>query len=142
MTQADVMHAARFPDTIGRAAAPIDFHGGAADEKLSWLKTYDKGNAAYQIPYRILLPRRPENLLVAGRCVSAEHLAAGSLRMMPACAVTGQAAGTAAALAAKQGVAPRNLRVSHLQEVLAGQCVDLGMPAPMAAVPRTDATAR
>ncbi len=142
MTQADVMNAARFPDAIGRAAAPIDFHGGASDEKLSWLKTYDKGNAAYQIPYRILVPRRPDNLLVAGRCVSAEHLAAGSLRMMPACAVTGQAAGTAAALAATQGVAPRQCEVRRLQEALAADGVDLGMPLPMAAALRVDGRAR
>ncbi len=131
MTRADVMNAARFPDAIGRAAAPIDFHGGESDETLSWLKTHDKGNAAYQIPYRALLPQRPDNLLVAGRCVSAEHLAAGSVRMMPACAVTGQAAGTAAALAARQHVTPRRLSVSDLQEVLAAQAVDLGMPLPL-----------
>lgn len=142
MTQADVMQAARFPDAIGRAAAPIDFHGGGSDETLSWLKTYDKGNAAYQIPYRILVPKRPDNLLVAGRCVSAEHLAAGSLRMMPACTVTGQAAGTAAALAAKQQVAPRQLEVAGLQRILAGQGVDLGMPLPLAAVARANVPGR
>ncbi|MCL4370341.1 MAG: FAD-dependent oxidoreductase [Chloroflexi bacterium] len=142
MTQQDVMGAAHFRDAIGRAAAPIDFHGGASDEKLSWLKSYPTGIAAYQIPYRALLPKRVDNLLVAGRSVSAEHLAAGSLRMMPACTVTGQAAGTAAALATRQKVAPRQLEVSHLQETLAGQGVDLGMPLPVPPVARPGAIGR
>ena len=76
---------------------------------------------SYAIPYRSLLPRRPENLLVAGRCISATHEAISSARGQIVCMATGHAAGTAAALAAAAGVTPRQLDVPRLQETLRKQ---------------------
>jgi len=64
---------------------------------------------------------------VAGRCISAEEEAMGQLRLIPVCSATGEAAGTAAALALRSGVIPAKLDISHLQRVLAKQGVDLGL---------------
>ena len=60
---------------------------------------YKKGDS-HGIPYRCLTPRDLKNVLTAGRCISTDEEAFGSLRVMPPCLVTGEAAGTAAALAA------------------------------------------
>jgi ribulose 1,5-bisphosphate synthetase/thiazole synthase len=78
-----------------------------------------------RVPFRSLLPQGVENLLVAGRCISVKQDALVKLRLVPACMGAGQAAGTAAALALKDGVTPRELNVSVLQETLIRQGVDL-----------------
>jgi len=80
-----------------------------------------------RVPYRSLVPQRVENLLVAGRCISAQQDAMVPLRLIPVCLVTGQAAGTAAALAVKENVAPRQLDVALLQRTLASQGMELGL---------------
>jgi hypothetical protein len=80
-----------------------------------------------RLPYATLLPQGVDNLLVAGRCISAEEEAMGQLRLIPVCSATGQAAGTAAALALAAGIPPAKLDVSQLQATLAEQGVDLGM---------------
>jgi glycine/D-amino acid oxidase-like deaminating enzyme len=78
-----------------------------------------------RLPYGTLLPQGVENLLVAGRCISAEEEAMGQLRLIPVCSATGEAAGTAAALAMRAGVTPSKLDVSKLQDTLARQGVNL-----------------
>jgi hypothetical protein len=78
-----------------------------------------------RVPYRSLLPREVENLLVAGRCISVKQEALVKLRLVPACMGTGQAAGTAAALALRGGVTPRELNVASLQQTLIHQGVNL-----------------
>jgi hypothetical protein len=83
-----------------------------------------------RVPYRSLLPQRVDNLLIAGRCMSAEQNAMVQLRLIPVCFATGQAAGTAAALAAREGVAPRDLDVTMLQRDLEGQGMALGLEEP------------
>ena len=89
----------------------------------------------YGIPYRSLLPKGVEGLLAAGRCISATHEADGYTRVIPSCMLTGgQAAGTAAALAALSGTTPRNVDVRRLQARLLEQKVRLAIPAaPVAA---------
>jgi len=82
---------------------------------------------AIRLPYGSLLPQGVDNLLVAGRCISAEEEAMGQLRLIPVCAATGQAAGTAAALALRAGVAPAKLDILELQQALRAQGVDLGL---------------
>lgn len=79
----------------------------------------------YEIPYRSLLPQGVEGLLVAGRCMSSNHQADGWTRLEPVCVMTGQAAGTAAALATAKGVAPRSLPAIDLQAALAADGVRL-----------------
>lgn len=75
----------------------------------------------FEIPYRCLLPKKVENLPVAGRCVSATFEAQGSLRVMAACMAMGQAAGTAAAIAAKKGISPRKVDILKLRTTLIEQ---------------------
>ncbi len=81
----------------------------------------------YGIPYRCLLPQRVEGLLIAGRCLSADHVAFASTRNVPACALTGEAAGLAAALAAQGGHWPRTLDVGTLQRRLSERGIKLGI---------------
>ncbi len=118
LTADDVFAARQFDDAIARVSFPIDIHdvtgGGGYFQG-------PKDGAYYTIPYRCLVPRYVEQLLVAGRCISATHEAHGSLRVMPPCFATGQAAGTAAALALEMDVAPRHADVGLLRRTLADQ---------------------
>lgn len=70
------------------------------------------------IPYRALVPKEIDNLLVAGRCVSFERAIQDEMRLIPPCMVTGYAAGLAAAQAVSEGTTPRKLNLSRLQESL------------------------
>ena len=81
------------------------------------LYKYKKGES-YGIPYRILTPKGIDNLLVAGRCVSSDHLVHGSIRVMPACYIMGQAAGLAAHQAAETNVSVHDIDVKKLQKSL------------------------
>lgn len=100
VTEADVLAGAPAADAVGRAAFPIDIHDAAS----AGLSHTDAVGSGYDIPYRCLVVRGVENLLVAGRCVSSTHEANGSLRITATCFVTGEAAGVAAALAARSGM--------------------------------------
>ncbi|MBQ8080316.1 MAG: FAD-dependent oxidoreductase, partial [Clostridia bacterium] len=81
----------------------------------------------YGIPSRCLVPVGPDNLLVAGRCVSAESDAAGAIRVMPPSAVMGQAAGVAAALAAQGHIPTRDVAPALLRQHLLTQGAFLGV---------------
>ncbi len=80
---------------------------------------------SFDIPYRCLVPKKVEGLLVTGRCISATHDALGAVRNIPPCLITGQAAGTAAALAVEKNVKPRELSPSLLKETLKSQGVKI-----------------
>lgn len=126
MTLDDYMKRAVFPDEIGRYAYPIDIHPSSADkaayerhrEEFDRLYKYGKGES-YGIPYRILCAKGVRNLLVAGRCVSTDQKVQASIRVMPACYVTGQAAGFAAAMAAGGAGDVHAIDVARLQRKLA-----------------------
>ena len=77
------------------------------------------------IPYRSLVPRNVEGLLVAGRCFSSDLVANDIMNLIPPCVAMGEAAGTSAALCAKEGVAPRDVDYSILRKHLLGQGVPL-----------------
>ena len=85
-----------------------------------------KDAGCYSIPYRALLPKRIENLLVAGRLITSNWEAHMSTRNTVSCMAQGQAAGTAAALCARDGVPPRGLNVAEFQKTLLAQGVYLG----------------
>lgn len=117
LTGKDVLECRKFKDAVARNFCPIDVHGPVG--KLSgetWFVLPD--NAFYEIPYRCLVPQGVDQLLVAGRCISADHMAHGSTRSMPGCMATGQAAGTAAALAVTKKCPLRKLKVGLLQRRL------------------------
>ncbi len=116
-----------FADEIGRYCYPVDIHPSKPDAK-SYAKfeeefrkslRYNRGES-YGIPYRILTPQGLTNLLVTGRCVSADRPIQGSIRVMPGCYITGQAAGMAAAIAIDKGTDTRGFAVSELQTRLQG----------------------
>jgi hypothetical protein len=75
------------------------------------------------VPYGILLPGSVENLLVAGRCVSGDRISHAALRQMMCCTVTGQGAGTAAAVAVKTGTTCRQVDMGQVQSALQRQGV-------------------
>jgi hypothetical protein len=79
---------------------------------------WTKYEATYEIPYRCLLPETLSNLLVAGRCISVDHRVHHATKEIPACMATGEAAGTAAALAVRTGVAPASLDPGPLRRRL------------------------
>ena len=80
----------------------------------------------FTIPYRSLIPTGVDNLLVCGRCIGTDHETQDRVRMVPCCFTTGQAAGAAAALAAKGSLTSRGVEVSRLQAILKEQGVCLG----------------
>lgn len=127
LTAEDVLGGADFPDAVARGAYPLDIHDPAIGTRVMHRLVHGRAETmvvlerSYAIPYRCLLPRQPENLLVAGRCISATHDAQSSARGQCVCMATGHAAGTAAALAARAGVPPRRLPVSRLQATLREQ---------------------
>ena len=120
LTKKDVLSAKKFKDGIGKCSWNIDCHLPSL-KKETEADIFLKPGTHYDIPYRCLIPQKIENLLVAGRCISAAHEAQASLRIMPCCMAMGQAAGTAAALSLKKEAAPKNLEVSLLQKKLLEQ---------------------
>ncbi len=115
LTRDDVLGGRRFGDEIALCGAPIEDHHAGGD--TDWRYVGEGG--VYGIPYRSLLPRGIEGLLVAGRCFSATHDAHASARSMATCMAMGQAAGTAAAMAAADGGTPRLLDPDRVRERLA-----------------------
>ena len=118
LTGADSHGETRFEDSIAADASALDIHdpkGGDVDFQSM---------PPYEIPYRCLLPLGVEQLLVAGRCISADHDAHARSRNMPACMATGQAAGVAAAIAVEEGVPVRKVPVDKVQAALRA----MGMP--------------
>jgi hypothetical protein len=118
LTKEDVIEGRRFPDVIARNSYPIDVTPVSNEKSQIWIKPK---KPFYEIPYRCLLPKGIENLLVAGRCMSVTHEALGSTRSMICSMGAGQAAGTAAALAAHEGITPKKVRIEELQKLLTEQ---------------------
>lgn len=114
----DVLNVRQFPDNIAQCAYMIDIHDRTGTE-LFYVPVPE--GKSYGVPYRCLLPQRMENLIVAGRCVSATQDAQGSLRVMPPSFSLGQAAGTAAALSVADNVTPRDLSREKLRNALVQQ---------------------
>jgi hypothetical protein len=88
------------------------------DDAVAITGHWTKYGALYYIPYRSLLAREFENLLVAGRCISADHRVHHATKEIPACMATGEAAGTAAALAVRSGVGLKQLDVATVRQRL------------------------
>jgi hypothetical protein len=116
LTAEDAIEGRRFDDVVAISSCPIIHYYG--------YRRYLE-HEGYDIPYRCLVPRQVEQLLVAGRCISSEQPPYESHRAMIPIMAIGQAAGTAAALAVAQGVAPNKLDVDLLQETLIAQGAEL-----------------
>lgn len=118
VTQEDILAARHFHDGVVYGAYPIDIHDPATAKNKT--RRLPEGEY-YSIPYRALVPQGTANLLVAGRCISASHEALAALRLSPFAMAMGHAAGVAAALALKDGVAAREVDADALRATLAEQ---------------------
>ncbi|MEK3834484.1 FAD-dependent oxidoreductase [Paenibacillus sp. FSL R7-0128] len=117
LNQNDILAQCEFPDRVAFGGWSIDLHppqGVYATESGS-KHMYSDGS--YHIPFRSLYSVNVSNLLMAGRDISASHVAFGTTRVMATCAVIGEAAGIGAALCAAKGKSPRELHAAHLNEL-------------------------
>lgn len=114
LTRDDVIEGHKFPDAIVRCGQPIEDHHGGSDTKWVYVKEY----GYYEIPFGCLVPRGMENVLTAGRCLSATHDAHASARSSATAMGMGQAAGVAAAMALSSGVEIRQISAAKLQKRL------------------------
>lgn len=118
LTADDVLSGRDFPDNVARGGFPMDVH---KPDGSGIYQRYNRSGKSYGIPYRILVPNAVDQLLVAGRCVSADHWAAASVRVMGQSMAMGQAAGTAAALSLQRNQTPRTLDTDYLRAELRRQ---------------------
>ena len=121
LTGEDILSSASFDDSIGINAWPMEMH---ADGRIEWAFPRDESRTYNQLPWRMLVPRTVDNLLVAGRCAAMTHEGQSAARASGGCFVMGQAAGTAAAsLGASAKFA--DVDVPALQKKLAADGADL-----------------
>jgi hypothetical protein len=114
LTEDDALKGRKFDDGIAWRSGFLDI----GFVRLAKMKIHD-------VPYRSILPEKLDGLLVAGRCISATHVAASAGKSMGNCVATGHAAGVAAAICAKQRRQPRELKVAALRDALRADGVDL-----------------
>ena len=118
MTAEDCLAARKFDDAITRGSYPVDIHNPAGTGTV--IKHIPPGDW-YDIPFRCLIPRRLNNLIIGGRSISCTHEAHSAIRVMPIVFGIGQAAGVAAGMCAKSAANPRDLQVRKLQQALVEQ---------------------
>lgn len=121
LREQDCQLGARFPDAVAYGGWPMDVHViegflNDSEEPTMYLHLPD----VYTIPYRCFYSRNIDNLFTCGRIISATHMAFASARVMATCAVGGQAVGTAAYIALREGISPRgvNDHIHELQQTL------------------------
>ncbi|HEV7332358.1 MAG TPA: FAD-dependent oxidoreductase [Flavisolibacter sp.] len=117
LTEEDVLANRAFEDGIACGTFAIDIHPPEGEQQVFT----GSGKAVYEIPFRSLLPQGLDNVLVAGRAISATHTAFGSSRVMATCMGIGQGAGTAAAIAVKESMGLRKIPASRIRASLIEQ---------------------
>jgi hypothetical protein len=122
LSSEDILGCADFEDSIGVNGWPVEAHV-KGDVKFLW---QEKPRGFNQLPYRMLLPQKVDNLFVAGRCASMTHEGQSSARVTGSCFIMGQTAGQAAAMALKAGIRPDQVPVAALQRELETQGAYLG----------------
>lgn len=110
----DITAGRKFGEGIARSPWPIELHSGVKP-KVEWLL-----NDVYEVPYGCFVPAKGENILVAGRCLSAEHEAVASARVTAQCFSYGHAIGHAAVLSLREGIAPNRISGADLRQILNG----------------------
>jgi hypothetical protein len=130
LRQQDIVEQREHPDAVAFGGWSIDLHpaDGIFSEKPGCNQWHSKG--IYQIPYRCLYSRNVSNLFLAGRIISATHVAFGSSRVMATGAHVGQAVGMAAALASRHGVLPRALTEPAQMQQLQQELLKTGQHIP------------
>ncbi|GJM69857.1 hypothetical protein HMSSN036_20730 [Paenibacillus macerans] len=115
LTMEDVVAGRQFEDGIAKSGYPVDLHDPSGKGVMA---ATIENDGSYSIPYRCLVAQGPVNLLAAGRCISTTHEALATTRLTPSCMATGEAAGTAAALACKAGITAAEVDAALLRELL------------------------
>lgn len=115
LTSEDLLSLCRFEDSIALGNYDIDIHN---PEGAGTSHYFFKPGEFYEIPYRSLIPQNAENLLVAGRCISTDHEAQASIRIMPIVCTLGQAAGSAIAVAKNDNCGVKEVDIKKLQRIL------------------------
>lgn len=115
LTGDELISCTRFEDSIALGNYDIDIHSPTG---TGTSHRYFRDGEFYTIPYRSLLPKEYDNLLVAGRCISATHEAQASVRIMPICCCLGEAAGTAIAIAHNTNRNVHTVDIKTLQKKL------------------------
>lgn len=115
LTADELKSCTKFEDSIACGNYPIDIHNPVGTGTYIYRL---KEGEYYTIPYRSLLPREYDNMLVAGRCLSADHVAHSSVRIMSTCACLGEAAGVAISVAKQSGTNAHTVDVSAVQSKL------------------------
>lgn len=115
LTGLDIVNAVKFEDKIARGNYPIDIHDptGSGGQMIRI-----KDGEHYDIPFRSLIPKNIDNLLVAGRCISATHEAQASIRITATCSAMGEATGVASTLCLENNISPKNLDIKKLQSYI------------------------
>lgn len=123
LTEQDILEARLFDDwVVTNAHFNFDVHNltGPGLDETGLQKGFPQ-ERGYTIPYRCLVPKKIDGLILSGRNISGTHMAHSNFRVMPICANIGQAAGVAAALSVKHSVEPRELDAKLIQDVLRKQ---------------------
>jgi FAD-dependent oxidoreductase family protein len=120
----DVLTCASFDDSIGVNGWPIESH--IAGDVVFKFPPIPQSRGFNELPYRMLVPERIDNLLVAGRCASMTHEGQSAARVSGACFAMGEAAGSGAALALSGNTIPRDIAFEKLQEALKQQGAFIG----------------
>lgn len=115
LTESDCRKFAKFKDAIAACNYDIDIHNPEGSGTSHY---YFPEGEYYTIPYRSLIPQKADNVLVAGRCISSDHGAQASYRIMPTVCSIGEAAGTAVGLAVKEKISVRQVDIQKLQQTL------------------------
>lgn len=115
LTAEDLLENRMFDDAIAMGGYPIDIH---SPDGAAMKHRYLKPGSWYSVPYRSLVTKEIENLIVAGRCISATHEACAAIRVTPIVMAIGQAAGTAAAQSSATGEYANRLDTQILRETL------------------------
>lgn len=118
LNQNDVIAQKEFEDRVAFGGWSIDLHPPEGMYATGKGSKHMHMDGSYHIPFRSLYSVNVTNMLMAGRNISASHVAFGTTRVMATCAVIGEAAGTGAALCAQKGITPRELHDGHLSELL------------------------
>jgi hypothetical protein len=116
LTEHDVLNQAEFDDTIGIFPEFLDGNN---------IAIMPSTGRYFQVPFRITVPLKVENLLVAGRCVAGDKVSHAATRQMMCCTVTGQGAGVASAVSLREGVRSREVGIGAVQDALRRQGVRL-----------------
>lgn len=143
MTQNDVRAEGRFDDIVAYGGWSMDDHHPEGLKYPGQPTIFHPAPSPYGIPYRCLYSKNIENLLFAGRNLSATHTAMSSTRVMATCALVGQAIGTAAAIASMENLTPREVyrqRIDGLKQALMED--DCYLPWNARRIPGLSATAR